>query len=101
MGRSREALSNVRELHDGVSNLFLFHGGGCYGLDGRTRRALAEMGFLFHYRFFVHSRRERASHGKVAVPAMDDAQTGDVDRPVWQFGMRWLRPLHHVVPRGD
>src|SRR5215470_9497835 len=31
---------------------------------------------------------------------MADAQAGQLDRPVRHLGVYWLRPVHHLVPRG-
>src|SRR5215470_5521989 len=32
---------------------------------------------------------------------MDDPQAGVLDRPIWQFGLRRLRALHHLVSGRD
>ena len=35
------------------------------------------------------------------LPPVDDAQAGELDRPVRDVGLRRLRALHHLVPGGD
>ena len=37
----------------------------------------------------------------LALPAVDDPQARDLDRPVRHLGLRRLRALHHLVPGGD
>ena len=70
-------------------------------VTGDSRRALAQMGLLFHPEFLLHSRRQRAQLRQVALPAVDDSQAGFLDRPVWQLRLRGLRPLHHLVSGGN
>ena len=50
---------------------------------------------------FSQSRRRRgAQNGTLALSPVDDTQAGDMDRPVWHFGVCRLRTVHHVVPGG-
>ena len=79
----------------------------CHGVDdvtdlaGRGGVARTRVGLVLHARLLLHPRRQRAHVGEVALPAVDDAQAGELDRPVRHVGLRGLRALHHLVPGGD
>ena len=100
LGQRRPALSHLRQLHHGLSDLLLHDRGGCQRCDRQPRRALAQMGLLFQPELLLHSRRQRALVRQVALPAVDDSQTGFVDRPIWQLRLCGLRALHYLVPGG-
>ena len=92
------ALPRLRQLHDGLPDLLLHHGRGPQRPCRPDGGARAPLGFLLHAGFFLHPRRQRAAGDAVALPPMDDAQAGELDRPVRHLGLRRLRPLHHLVP---
>ena len=48
----------------------------------------------------MHGGSVRGSR-RVALPPVDDAQAGDLVRPVRHVGLRRLRALHHLVPGRD
>ena len=98
VGQRRRAMPVVRELHYGVSNLFLHHGGGYDRSYGRPCRALAALGFVFHPGFLLHSRGKHSRQCEIALSPVDDSQTGGMDRSVRQARLRGLRPLHYLVP---
>jgi hypothetical protein len=95
------ALPGVRQLHDGVPDLFLQHRRGHNGSHGRSRRAVAIVGFVLHPGLLPRPRRERAHVHEGALPALADPQTLHLARPVRDLRMRGLRPMHHVVSRGS
>ena len=64
-------------------------------------RARARVGFVLLARPLLHPRRQRPGLGTEPLPAVDDAQAGELDRPVRNLGLRRLRALHHLVPGGD
>ena len=49
---------------------------------------------------YVHGGSVRNSP-PVPLPAVDDPQARDLDRPVRHLRLRRLRALHHLVPGGD
>ena len=67
-------------------------------LTGQTAERVRRWDSCFTLGFFLHPRRQRADRRQVALPAMDDAQARELDRPVRHLGLRRLRPLHHLVP---
>ena len=67
-------------------------------LTGSGRRAAAHLGLLLLAGVLLHPRRQRAHLGRRALPPVDDAQAGDLARPVRHLGLRRLRALHHLVP---
>ena len=69
--------------------------------DRRARRAVAEVGLLLHAGSLLHPRWQRPRVGALAISSVDDPQARDLDRSVRHVGLRGLRALHHVVPRGD
>ena len=101
LGRCRRALSHLRQLYDGVPDLFLHDGRRSQRSERHVRRAGAQMGFLLHHGFLLYPWRQRSQNAALALSAMDDAQARDLDRPVRHIGLRRLRPLHHVVPGRD
>ena len=96
----RRALSDLRQLHHGVPDLLLHDGRRPQRSYRNVRRADSQMGLLFHHGFLLHPRRQCPTHRSVALPAMDDSQARELDRPVRHVGLRRLRPLHHLVPGG-
>ena len=73
------------QLHHGVPDLFLHHGGGPPILPADPPRA-AKVGFLLHDGFLPHPWWQRARDRELAVPAMDDAQARHVDRSIRRVG---------------
>ena len=68
-------------------------------LAGNDRRARQRSwDSCFTLGFLLHPRRQRARLEPLALPAVDDAQAGQLDRPVRHLRLRRLRPLHHLVP---
>ena len=49
----------------------------------------------------LHPRRQHPAVGRVALPAVADAQVRHLARPVRLVGLRRLRPVHHLVPGRD
>ncbi len=62
-------------------------------LSGDADRALAGLGLLLHLRLLLPARRQRPQQHAVALPAVDDAQAGVLDRPVRHLRLRRLRPV--------
>ena len=100
VGRGGEALPGLLELHDGLPDLLLRDGRGRDRPPGHGHRAAADLGLLLLAGVLLRPRRQRAHLRGRALPAVDHAQAGDLARPVRRLGLRRLRALHHVVPRG-
>jgi hypothetical protein len=100
LGRRGRAVPGLHELHAGVPDVLLLHGGGHHRPDRRARAAVAALGLLLHARALVPAGRHRAHRPPRAVPAVADPQAGHLDRPARQLGVRGLRALRHLVPRG-
>ncbi len=67
-------------------------------LTGERHRARRVWDSCFTLDFsYIHGGSVRTSR-ELALPPVDDAQAGDLDRPVRHLGLRRLRPLHHLVP---
>ena len=98
LGRGRRPLPELRQLHDGLPDLLLHHRRGRHRPGGRRGRAHAAVGLVLHARALLRPRRQRAPDRPLALPAVDDAQARDLDRPVRHLGLRRLRALHHLVP---
>ena len=49
----------------------------------------------------LFARRQRARVNQVPVPAVADPQARELDRRVRNVRMRRVRPMHHLVPRGN
>lgn len=94
-------MPELRELHHGVSDLFLHDRRRFEQCERNACRALAAVGFVLHAEFFVHPRRQYPDVVQIPVSAVDYAQAGGLDRSIRNAGMRGLRPLHHVVPGRD
>ncbi len=94
-------MSDVRELHDGVPDVFLFDGDGIDGAGGSEGDADAGMGVVLHAPVFVHDIGAVAEQHSGAVPALAAAQALHVVRSVRDIGVRGVRAVHHVVPGGD
>src|SRR6516165_7021596 len=69
----RVALPVMYQLHDGVSDLLLSHGGGPRNHRRQHEPAGSAMGFLFLSRACAHSRDKLSPAYKRTVPAMADA----------------------------
>ena len=82
---------------DGVPHLLLHHGRRPFRPDRGNRRTRAPLGFLFHGRFFLHSRWQRAAGDEVALPSVDHPQARELDRSVRYLGMRRVRALRDLV----
>ena len=101
MGRRRPPLPVVRQLHDGLPDLFLLHRqrhdrpGGHEG--GRPDSAV---GVVLHAPVHLHDFRARAEHDPRPLPALAAAQAGYLVGAIRMQRLRGLRALHHVVPRG-
>jgi hypothetical protein len=101
LGRSRRALPDLRQLHDGLSDLLLHHRRGGHLTRRHRERAYETLGFLLYDRFLVPPRRQRANFAALALSPVDDPQTVDMVGPVRHLGLRRLWPLHHLVPSRD
>jgi hypothetical protein len=97
MGRCGDPLLDLRELYDGLSDVFLYNGGRRDGLDRPTRGTVADLGLVLYVRFFVHSWRQRARNAEVALSPMDDSQAGNLERSIRTVRLRGMRTLHHLV----
>ena len=69
-------------------------------LTGEEATAASAAGTPASPSILLHPRRQHPELGQVALPAVDDPQAGQLDRPVRHLGLRRLRPLHHLVPGG-
>ena len=60
VGRGRQALSGVLELHDGMPDMLLLDGDGFQRPCGRHVEPDTKVGILFHASIQLHNRRARA-----------------------------------------
>jgi sulfhydrogenase subunit beta (sulfur reductase) len=67
-------------------------------LAGERVERVREWDSCFNPKFQLHERWLGARRRAVALSAVVDAQTGDLDRPVRHLGLCWLWSLYHVVP---
>ena len=59
-----------------------------------------KLGFVLHGRLLAHPRRRGARLAALALPAVDDAQAGELVGPVRQLGLRRLRRCITWCPVG-
>ena len=69
-------------------------------LTGTSAERVRKWDSCFTMDFSYHPWRQRAHIRQFALPAMDDAQARELDRPVRHFRLRRLRALHHLVSGG-
>ena len=93
-------MSELRQLHHGLPDLFLYDRRRCHRPRWRPRRALEKVGFLLHARLLPYPRRQRPHFDRGPLPPVVDPQARDLDRSVRQLRLCRLRPLYHLVPRG-
>ena len=98
LGRGRRSLPELRQLHAGLPDVLLQHRRGHHGPRGRRDRAHPAVGLLLHPRALLRERRQRTRSRALALPAVDDPQALDLDRPVRHLRLRRLRTVHHLVP---
>jgi len=70
-------------------------------LTGEHAERMRVEGLVLFSRSRLHPRRQRPPFRSLALPPVAHAQVRHVVRPVRQFRVRRLRPLHHVVPGRD
>ena len=88
LGRDRESLPVVRQLHARLPDLLLRLDRGRQRRERRARRALAALGLLLQPRVQLSPRRRGPRIHPRALPAMDDAQAQHVVRSVRLVGLR-------------
>ena len=99
LGRRGRALSRLWQLHPGLPDVFLLRR---QGHERRRRHggAQSDLGLVLRHRPLLPGRRPDPSHHRLALPAMADPQARDLVGPVRHLGVRRVRTLHHLVPRG-
>ena len=99
MGRGRGAMPDLRQLHDGLPDMFLHHRSRTSPTSAAGTRSVAALGSCFG-RFLNPRRRIRPSTRSRYRQWMTH-KLGDLDRPVRHLRLRRLRALHHLVPGRD
>ncbi len=101
LGRGRDPLPHLRELHPRLPNLLLLRG---RGRDRPVRpggSTIPGLGQLLLRRLLVHPRRQHPPVGALTLSPVDDPQARYVVRSVRLVWLRRVRPLYHLVPGRD
>ena len=77
LGRRRRPLPGLRQLHDGLPDLLLHHRRGRHRPAGRDAERTRVWDSCFTARLLLRARRQRAQHGRLPLPAVDDPQARD------------------------
>jgi len=62
---------DLRELHNGLPDLFLLDGRGYHQPYRRKGRAVEAMGFVLCPGFFLYRGREHSTFTSIEIPSMD------------------------------